>query len=663
MAHDHIKSSIEAQTGRSSLLLIATFMGGILVLNAFLAEWIFDSPQISAMFALASAILLGAPLVAHALKHLFHGHMHMDELVALAVVAAVAVGEYKEAGVIAFFMIISTLIETRTALGARASIESLIRLTPKRTRRVLPDGTEEEVDTANIQPGDIIRVRPGDNIAADGVVLNGESTVNQANITGESLPVDKVAGDEVFNGTVNLSGSLDIRVTKAGSETTLGRVQRLILDAERTRIPLMRLIDQYSAWYTPTILMLAGIVLFFKQGSDGVERAITMLVVACPCALVLATPTAMVAALSCAARLGILVKNVVTLEGARNLTAVVFDKTGTLTTGELSVTQLKPAPGVEGADLLMTAASADQLSHHPNARALVAVAAKAKLKLDRPEKFEEVSGKGVIATVNGRNVLVGRATFLADHGVDMSLLNDPKFQEPEGVSVLYVARDGKLIGWVGLEDRTRPEARQAIEELRELGVRTLTMVTGDKWSVARRVASEMGATDVHAEVLPAQKLEIVDSLKRNRHRVAVIGDGVNDAPALAAGDLGIAMGAAGSDVAINSASIALMNNDLRRLPFLIRLSRKTAGIIWQNLLGGVIFIVALLSLGAMGYVNPMLAAFLHALASAAVVFNSARLVRFDEHLATVPLRPSVPARPEGPSSPATATPAPVAVTA
>nr|HQA46798.1 cation-translocating P-type ATPase [Phycisphaerae bacterium] len=477
MAHDHIKSSIEAQTGRSSLLLIATFMGGILVLNAFLAEWIFDSPQISAMFALASAILLGAPLVAHALKHLFHGHMHMDELVALAVVAAVAVGEYKEAGVIAFFMIISTLIETRTALGARASIESLIRLTPKRTRRVLPDGTEEEVDTANIQPGDIIRVRPGDNIAADGVVMNGESTVNQANITGESLPVDKVAGDEVFNGTVNLSGSLDIRVTKAGSETTLGRVQRLILDAERTRIPLMRLIDQYSAWYTPTILMLAGIVLFFKQGSDAVERAITMLVVACPCALVLATPTAMVAALSCAARLGILVKNVVTLEGARNLTAVVFDKTGTLTTGELSVTQLKPAPGVEGADLLMTAASADQLSHHPNARALVAVAAKAKLKLDRPEKFEEVSGKGVIATVNGRNVLVGRATFLADHGVDMSLLNDPKFQEPEGVSVLYVARDGKLIGWVGLEDRTRPEARQAIEELRELGVRTLTMVT------------------------------------------------------------------------------------------------------------------------------------------------------------------------------------------
>lgn len=656
MAHDHLKESIEAQTGRSSILLIATIMGGILVLNSYLAEWIFADGQISAAFALAAAVLLGAPLVGHALKHLFHGHMHMDELVALAVVAAVAIGQYQEAGVIAFFMIISTLIETRTALGARASIESLIRLTPTRARRLKADGIEEEVEARSVQPGDVIRVRPGDNIAADGVVVSGESTVNQANITGESLPVDKVAGDEVFNGTVNLSGALDIRVSKAGAETTLGRVQKLILDAERTRIPLMRLIDQYSSWYTPTILMLAGLVLFFthKQGQDGMQRAITMLVVACPCALVLATPTAMVAALSCAARLGILVKNVVTLEAARNLTALMFDKTGTLTTGELSVTQMRPAPGVEGSELLTAAASADQLSRHPNAQALVAVAHRAKLKLVRPEQFEEVAGKGVNATISGRHVLVGRSTFLADRGVDMNLLQDPKFQEPEGVSVLYVARDQQLIGWIGLEDRTRNEAREAIDELRQLGVRQLIMVTGDKWSVARRVAQEMGATEVHAEVLPAQKLEIVDQLKSRRHRVAVIGDGVNDAPALAAGDLGIAMGAAGSDVAINSASIALMNSDLRRVPFLIRLSRETAKVIWQNLIFGVVFIVGLLVLGAMGKISPIVAAFFHAVASAIVVFNSARLVRFGEHLAAVPLRP-IPA-----SQPPAAKPAPAA---
>ncbi|NLX13898.1 MAG: cation-translocating P-type ATPase [Phycisphaerales bacterium] len=637
MAHEHLKGTIEAQTGRSTLLLIGTFMGGVLVMNSFIADSFFDQSHYADGFALIGAILLGTPLIIHSLKHLWAGEMHMDELVAVAIVAALAIGKYQEAGVIAFFMIIATLIETRTALGARASIESLIRLTPKQAHLIKSDGSEEEVEARLLHAGDMIRVRPGDNIAADGVVTEGQSTVNQANITGESLPVDKNVGDEVFNGTTNLTGAMDIRVTKAGAETTLGRVQQLILQAEQTKIPLMRLIDRYAGWYTPTIVMLAGIVLFFTRGEDGMSRAITMLVVACPCALVLATPTAMVAALSCAARLGILVKNVVTLEGARNLTAIMFDKTGTLTTGELSVTQMKPAPGVDGTDLLRMAASADSLSKHPNARALAAVAAKARLKLNRPDDFEEVMGKGVSAKVDGARVLVGRASWLTEQKVDMSMLDDPALKEPEGLSVLYVARDGRLIGWIGLEDRTRDEAREAISELRGLGVRVVTMMTGDKWSVARRVAAEMGATDVHAEVLPSRKLELVDELKSRGHRVAVVGDGVNDAPALAAGDLSVAMGAAGSDVAINSASIALMNNDLRRLPFLIRLSRATTRVIWQNLLFGVTYIVVLEVLGAMGKISPMFAALLHTMSSAVVIFNSARLVRFGEHIDTAPL--------------------------
>lgn len=640
MAHDHLKESIEAQTGRSSLLLIATLMGGLLVFNSFVAEWIFPEREYSQAFALLGAVLLGLPLVGHALKHLLEGHLHMDELVAIAVLAAIVMEEYQEAGVIAFFMIISTLVETRTALGARASIQSLIKLTPTRAHVVNPDGTEIEVEAGSLKADQIIRVRPGDNIAADGVVISGESTVNQANITGESMPVDKTEGAEVFNGTVNLSGALDIRVTKAGAETTLGRVQSLILQAEGTRIPLMRLIDQYAAWYTPTILMLAGLVLFFKGGKEGMDRGIAMLVVACPCALVLATPTAMVAALSCAARLGILVKNVVTLEAVRNLTAVMFDKTGTLTTGELSVTQMKPAPGVDPTDLLRTAASADQMSRHPTAKALMAVAHKARLRLQGIEKFEEVSGKGVSCFIDGQQVLVGRRTWLADRGVDLSLLEQAEYREPEGISVLCVARGNKLIGWVGMEDRTREEARAAIDQLRELGVRTVIMVTGDKWSVAKRVSSEMGCTDVHAEVLPARKLEIVDSLKERGHRVAVIGDGVNDAPALAAGDFGIAMGAAGSDVAIHSASIALMNNDLRRIPFLIRLSKATTRVIWQNLLFGILFIVILLVCGATGHLSAMVAALLHMVASAVVIFNSARLVRFGEDVEAAEFRQS-----------------------
>jgi len=630
MPHDALAQAVKAQTTRAGLMLIGTMLGGVLVLNSFVASWLFPDDFYRDAMAMVGALLLAAPLVWHAIKHLYHGQMHMDELAALAIIAAFAAQEYQTAGIVAFFMILSNLIETRTALGARASIESLIRLTPTVAYRILSDGGEETVEAHNLHPGDSVRVRPGDNIPADGEVITGESSVNQANITGESLPIDKTPGDEVFSGTTNLTGAMDIRVTRAGSDTTLGRVQKLILAAEQTKIPLMRLMDRYVVWYTPTILMLAGIVLFFTYKQYGMDRAIAMLVISCPCALILATPTAIVAALSAAARLGVLIKNVANLEWARSLTAVIFDKTGTLTTGELSVTQMMPAPGVEGEDLLKAAASVEQLSRHPVARAVVAVARQAKLSLAGAEQFEEVSGRGVAAMVGGRRIMVGRADWLAQQGIDMSLLDRPEYQEAEGLSMLYVGRDGRCLGWVGLEDRTRPEARQAIEDLRGAGIKLLTMVTGDRWSVARRVAREMGCTDVRAEVLPQDKLELVDELRKEGHRVAVIGDGVNDAPALAAGDLGIAMGAAGSDVAINSASVALMNNDLSRIPFLIRLSKVTTRVIWQNLLFGVAFIVVGQTLSAMGLIPPVWAAVAHFGASIIVVFNSARLVRFGE---------------------------------
>jgi len=635
--------SVRTQTGRISLLMMATMVGGTLIAASFLTDFFFESslrdgvggtrnPH-SDFIALIGAVLLGLPLVWQSIVHLYRGESHMDELVAMAVIAAIALEQYSLAGIVAFFMIIANLIETRTALGARAAIAELIRLTPQEAHRVRDDGTEEMVNATDLRRGDVIRVRPGDNIPADGEVISGESSVNQANVTGESLAADKRVGDEVFGGTNNLTGAMDIRVMKVGADTTLGRVQSLILDAERTRIPLMRLIDRYAGWYTPTILMLAGVVLFFADDKvEGMGRAIAILVAGCPCALVLATPTAVVAALSCAARLGIMIKNVINLEYARTLTAMVFDKTGTLTTGELSLTQMKPAPNVDGADLLRTVASAEQLSKHPAAKAVVATARQAKLDLVHPTDFQEHMGRGVIAKVNGDTVMVGRGSWLADQGADMSLLEHPDFKEAEGLSMLYVTRNNQCIGWVGLEDRTRPEAREAIRELGKLGIKNLTMVTGDKWSVARRVAAEMGCTDVQAEVLPEEKLRLVDELKRMGHHVCVIGDGVNDAPALAAGNLSIAMGAAGSDVAINSASIALMNNDLSRIPFLVRLSRQTMRVVAQNLVFGVAFILAVMPLAVTGALTAIPAAILHAVASAVVIFNSARLVRFGEEL-------------------------------
>ncbi|MHC4295290.1 MAG: heavy metal translocating P-type ATPase, partial [Planctomycetota bacterium] len=350
MAHDILHESVKKQTGRASLLIIGILLGGILVINSYVADWVFadyaieeggkTSNPYSAALALLGTILLGLPIIIHAVKHLLHGEMNMDELVALAVIAAIATADYKAAGAVAFFLLLANLVETRTALGARASIQSLVRLTPTKAHRLKVGGVEELVDPRELRAGDVVRVRPGDNIPADGEVIEGTSSVNQANITGESLPVDKVVGDEVFSGTNNLSGAIDVKVTRAGPDTTLGKVQKLILQAEKTRIPIMRMIDRYAAWYTPTILMIAGAVLFFTREMD---RAVTMLVVACPCALVLAVPTAMVAALSCAARLGIYVKDVSNIELAKDVTAFVFDKTGTLTTGELSVTRILPA--------------------------------------------------------------------------------------------------------------------------------------------------------------------------------------------------------------------------------------------------------------------------------------------------------------------------------
>ena len=554
----------------------------------------------------------------------------MDELVALAIVAAFTNGDYITAGVVGFIMLLSELMETRTALGARASIESLIKLTPTTAHRVESDGAEVEVEVSRLAPGDVVRVRPGDNIPADGEVREGISTVNEATITGESLPVDKVPGMQVFAGTSNLTGAMDIVVTKAGEDTTLGKVQHLIMEAEKTQLPIMRIIDSHIKWYVPTMLMVAGIIWFF---TGKIDNAISALVVSCPCALILATPTAMVAALSAAARVGILIKNVSLLEIAGKITAMVFDKTGTLTTGQLYVTKIEPAPDVEPAQMLRLAASAERLSKHPAARALVNLAKEARVALIDTTQFEETPGKGVTAVVDEARVMVGRDQFLAEHGIDTHVVVDPSLHEEQGFSTLYVARDDQCIGWIGLQDKARPEAQAAVRELGELEVRRLTMLTGDRKQVANRISAELGCTDYKAQCLPQDKLAVVEKIRSDGRTVAVVGDGINDAPALAAGDLGIAMGAAGSDVAINSASIALMSDDLRRLPFLVRLSRKTRTVINQNLLFGILYIIVGVFAAAASWLSPILAAIVHLSGSVVVIFNSARLVRFGEHLA------------------------------
>ncbi len=624
------KEDTQSRAFKVSLSLLGALFGGTLIINSLIGQHIlrWDQGRVDLM-AMVGAVFLGIPIIWDAFSSLLKGHSHMTEPVALAIIAAFAMGQYQVAGTVSFFMLIAELIETRTALGARASIESLVRITPTKAHLLEAEtGEEVEVEAHLLKPGQIIRVRPGDNIPADGKVISGQSTVNQATITGESLPVDKSGGEQVFAGTSNLTGTLEIEVVSAGGDTTLGKVQSLIMQAEQTKIPIMRIIDQYVGWYTPTILMIAVLIFVFTN----IDNAISALIIACPCSIILATPTAMVASLSCAARLGILVKNVGELETAGRLNAIVFDKTGTLTTGQLAVSRLSPVSGVDAADMLRIAASAEQYSKHPVAKAVVEVARKARLTLSGVEQFEEVSGKGVSAKVDDHRVLIGRESWLEEQGVDMSGVRTEEMKSPEGVSLLYVAMDNKCIGWIGMEDRTRPEARKAVEDLGEMGMRRLVMVTGDRLAVAKRVAAEMGCNEVKADCLPQEKLNLVHQLQKEGYRVAVIGDGVNDAPALAAGDLGIAMGAAGSDVAINSASIALMNNDLNRLPFLVHLSRTTRRVVIQNLGFGISFIILGVFLSGIGKIPAVLAVILHLVSSLIIVFNSARLVRMGEEL-------------------------------
>jgi Zn2+/Cd2+-exporting ATPase len=636
--HDHEHSVVH---------LWQTITGVVFVLNAYVVDWLFQSgTTVASASAMIGAIILGYPIIVTAVKDLRRGRLSINELVAIAVLAAFASEDYKTAGIVAFFMLTGEIIESRTAEGARDSIESLIKLTPTKARRIKRSGTgvspvqdgqdahpttetEEEVAASQLQVGDVIRIRPGDNIAADGLIVSGQGSFNQATITGESLPVDKKSGDEVFAGTQNLTGVLEIKVSRAGTDTTLGRVRELIIAAEKTKLPIQKIVDQYMGFYTPLVLVIGALVWAFTHD---LSRVIAVFVVSCPCAFILATPTAMVAALSAAARLGILIKNVADIELAAKINAFVFDKTGTLTTGQLAVSRLAPIGETKPAELLLLAASAEKYSNHPTAKALATLAGEAGVPLAEPKDFAETAGRGVKAEINGAKILVGRAQWLKDNGIDASFEKSVDLNETEGWSLIFVAQNGKCVGWVGMQDQTRAEAKEALAELKEAGVRRIAMISGDRQVVATRVANEIGCEEAKGDCLPQNKVEFVRAMKLKGYKVAVIGDGVNDAPALAAGDIGIAMGAAGSEVAIHSATIALMNNDLRRLPFLVKLSRSTRAVINQNFAFGVCFIIVGLSASAFGYIGPITAAMLHVIGTLIVIFNSARLVRKGEEL-------------------------------
>lgn len=611
---------------RAMHLRLALVALGLLCLAlSLVTQWLRpDQADVFSLWAMAGLGLAAVPVLIDSLTSLkadgFEAtKYYMDQFVALAILACFAIGQYATGTIVAAILIVGQILEEHTTLGVEEAVNSLTRLSRVKARRIATGGGEELIDAGELRSGDRVRVRPGDTVPADGRILSGVTTLDQATITGESLPVEAEAGSPVYAGTTNLTGAFEFAVTKTGGDTVIGRVKHIVEEAKTSRAPVMRLIDDYTRYYMPLVLIIAGFVLFFTRD---VTRAIAVIIVAMPCAFVLASPSAMVAALAVASRLGILVKSSRFFEAAQAIDTVVFDKTGTLTTGQLRVVAVRPAAGVAEDDLLAWAAALETHSTHPVARAILGEARQRGLPVDAAPQIEEVAGRGV----RGGGLAAGRRAWIASLGVAIPA----DLTDAANASSLYVARDGTFAGVILLADAIRAETRAAAQSLRAIGIDEFVMLTGDRDAVAREIAAEAGMSRYRADCLPEQKLQEVETLKAAGRRVLVVGDGVNDAPALAAGDLGVAMGALGSDIAIKTADVALMGNDLRHLPRFVALSDRTLKIINQNLLWGLAFIALFVALSALGFVSPIVAAFLHEFSAFFVIFNSARLLRFDE---------------------------------
>lgn len=555
------------------------------------------------------------------------GDFTADIPVSIATAAAVAIGEYSAAAVVAVLLLVGGMLEEFVAARAGRALEALESLLPEIVI-VRREHGDEEVALEEVAAGETVLVRPGGRIAVDGEVVSGGSSVNQAAITGESAPVEKNTGDEVFAGTLNETGALAVRAAKVGAETTLGRIRTMVEEAQQEKAPVERTLDRYAKVYTPVALLL-GALLWWWSGD--VMRAITMLIVFCPCVMVLATPTALVASIGNAALRGSLVKRGATIESASRVDAVAFDKTGTLTHGEPRLVEVVPLNGLSEPELLRLSATAEKFSEHPIGRATVRAAEERSLAVADPESFEARPGLGVESVVEGRRLLLGRPASISgsrEGGVALVDGYAEKVSElsAPGRTVVLLAADEEPAGLLVYEDALRQEARETVARLGELGLRTV-LVTGDNARTASRIADELGISEVHAEVLPHEKVEVVKTLQAQGLRVAFVGDGVNDGPALATAEVGVAMGLGGTDVAIETAEIGLLSDDLSKLPHLLGLSKSAMRAIRQNLVFSLGVLVIAVVLTIPGILTPVTGALLHELSSIPVIANSARLIR------------------------------------
>lgn len=570
--------------------------------------------------AVAAVLAGGYPIFLKVLRALRRRQVTAHALMSLGVLAALALGEVVAAALIVFFMRVADFLDAYTTERSRHAIRSLMRLAPETARLLTPAG-EQVVAADSLRAGDQIRVRPGERVPADGTVSEGAAALDQSAITGESLPREAGPGSQAFAGSIVYGGSLQLRVTRAGPDTTLGRIVRLVEQAEGHKAPVQRLADRFTAVYIPVVAGAAGLTYWI--GGDP-RAAIAVLLVACACAVALATPTAVIASVGRAAREGILIKGGRYLELLARADTLVMDKTGTLTLGRPQVTAVLPAEGVASAALLGLAAMAERHSEHPLAEAVRAAARHAGATADEPEAFEALSGLGVRARRNGREVLVGAARLLEAHGLAL----DPRLAQaaPPEASLFYVAEGDQVLGALAVSDRVRPEVEAALAQLRDLGLQRMLVLTGDQEAGARAIAGPLGL-EVRAGLLPEDKIAAVRALQAEGAVVLMVGDGVNDAPALAQADVGVAMGVAGSDAALQAAPVALMRDDWLAVPRAVAIGRRAFGAIQQNLAVAVLYNLVGISLAAVGLLPPVAAAAAQSLPDLLVMLNSSRLLR------------------------------------
>lgn len=602
-----------------------TLVGAVFLMISFVLPRVGVNPPVDP--AWITVVISGIPLLYLAVWRIIHNpgisKISSALLITIAMFAAIAIGDLFAAGEVVFIMAIGALLEDMTTNRAKKGLKNLLSLAPVQGRK-LENGKERMIPAEKICRDDILRVLPGEIFPVDGVVIEGETSVDQSVMTGESLPVDKVREDEVFCGTLNCYGAVDIKATNVGQDSSLQKMIRMVQEAENKQAPMQRIADKCASWLVPVALMIA-IITGFVTGN--IVRAVTVLVVFCPCALVLATPTAVMAAIGQATKHGVIIKSGEALEKMGKVDTITFDKTGTLTYGKLQVSDIISFDEkMDSNDILRMAASAEAKSEHPLGKAIVNEAINKKIDVISSSDFKMTTGKGIMAVVAGRKMLCGNERFLTENGiaVNKEISDTTAGFRNEGKATILVAEENACIGIIALTDMLRPEAEMVIKQLTEMGTKTV-LLTGDNKRTADYFSSKAGISEVYAELLPDQKVESIQKLQSDKRKVCMIGDGVNDAPALKTAEVGVAMGEMGSDIAVDAADIALMSDDVSKVPYLKRLSNATVNTIKLSITLSMCINFVAIILSVTGILNPTTGALVHNAGSCFVVLIAALL--------------------------------------